>query len=152
MSSVPEPLDVPVAGEAPSFDPAASPGANEAGTGTPGAPGEHAELRQRIAELEQYKENREREDAIADITRRYQYITPEVMRAFGDVSPEQLEVLAQAVNTALHERNTAGGIGAGGLTPNSPSEQSAQWSGAFSRARQERQAGRSQTMVVGSIR
>ncbi|MBP8537292.1 hypothetical protein [Streptomyces sp. MK37H] len=103
-----------------------------------------AELTQRIAELEREKADRERADTIAELAHRYQYLTPELLRAFGDIPAEELEERALLLNAAIHEREKPRTLGSGGLDPhNANDERPATWAGAFRRAREERRKGRS---------
>lgn len=101
-----------------------------------------AELTARIAELEQEKTAREREDAIKDLARRYPYMTPEVLRTFGNVPTAEMEERARILSAAIHERDngTAPGqvrLGRGGLSPNE-SPRPTSWADAFRRAREQR--------------
>lgn len=102
-----------------------------------------AELTQRITELEQEKSKRDREDTITDLAQRFQYVTPEMLNAFGNVSTEELEGHARVLNTAIHEREKPRSAGSGGLDPHrSNGRQPATWAGAFQRAREQRRNGR----------
>ncbi|QKW05577.1 hypothetical protein HUT18_03495 [Streptomyces sp. NA04227] len=105
-----------------------------------------AELRKRIAELEQDKADQEREDLIQDLARRYHYMTPDVLRSFGDLPTAELEERAHLLNNAIHERTTGPApghipLGRGGLSPNGK-PRSVTWAGAFQRAREQRRTGR----------
>ncbi|MFI5528603.1 hypothetical protein ACIA8O_08585 [Kitasatospora sp. NPDC051853] len=114
-----------------------------------GVPDELTALRQRVAELEQYKAERDREDLITDLARRTPYVTPEILRAFKDHPAENLEELAHTLSAAIHASKPTG-LGSGGLTPSGLAP-ATQWSSAFSRAREERKAGRGSTAFVGHI-
>lgn len=80
-----------------------------------------AELTQRIAELEQEKSTRERQDTITDLAQRFQYVTADMLHAFGSIPTEDLEERAQALNAAIHEREKPRSMGSGGLDPHNSS-------------------------------
>ncbi|MGP8302153.1 hypothetical protein ACTPOK_30380 [Streptomyces inhibens] len=112
-----------------------------------------AELTQRIAELEQEKSARERQDTITDLAQRFQYVTADMLHAFGSIPTEDLEERAQALNTAIHEREKPRSMGSGGLDPhNSSGRQPATWAGAFQRAREQRRNGRSGVTLFSNSR
>ncbi|MBC9730823.1 hypothetical protein [Streptomyces sp. TRM68367] len=115
-----------------------------------------SELTARIAELEQEKATREREDAIQDLASRYPYMTPEVLRGFGNVPTAELEERARVLSAAIHERDTgpAPGYvqrGRGGLDP-SGSPRPTAWADAFRRAREQRRKGNGGVTIVSNSR
>ncbi|MEU9113021.1 hypothetical protein AB0D04_14875 [Streptomyces sp. NPDC048483] len=138
MSSLTEPTpnsaaepEAPPQGDAESNPPQAT---QDAGT-APDA--DIAELNAQIAQLEQEKAAREQEDTIQDLARRYPYMTPEILRAFGNAPTAELQERARVLSAAIHERDTSPAhghvhLGRGGLSPNE-SPRPTSWADAFRR-------------------